>query len=85
MLTTDVSTSVNLLFRLRYDLSAITRIRSQLSSEQKEVLKDSIIDQHVKIIIREKDENPNTHHEEQNHINEIKKSMVTIFGDEILK
>ena len=85
MLTTDVSISINLLFRLRYDLSAITRIQSQLSSEQKDVLKDSIIEQHVKIIIRDKDNNPNTHPEEKNHINEIKKSMVTIFGEEILK
>jgi len=85
MLTTDLSISINLLFRLRYDLSAIARIRSQLSSEQKEILKKSIIKQHVLILIQNKEKNPNIHPEEKNHINEIKKSIITIFGEEILK
>jgi len=85
VLPNNTSESINHLCRLRYDLSAIARIHQHVSPEQKEELKNTVIRPHVRDMIREKENNPEAHLEERKHVIEIKKSIIKIFGEEIMR
>jgi hypothetical protein len=85
VLPKNISDSINFLCRLRYDLSAIARIHYHASPEQKKELENTIIRPHVLDLIHEKENNPNAHVEERKHIAEIKKSVIEIYGTDILK